>query len=191
MPKNKPTVVKQQSILNQSEVDQQHTLYQSKVDQLGTSILHSIKVSLENATDVYNKTKKQLSMNTELTEKYVEPVLARVSNDCTKYKCEFLLYPSSEFDKNRPNDRIIEAFEYNEIAIVVYFKLINYDVNIDSLRCQRCRDNKPDVESIVAVWTRDSITVFGVNYNISTKFTLEQQDELVEHLTIQLKAFSS
>jgi hypothetical protein len=73
------------------------------------------------------------------------------------------------------------------IILCDFYKVI-YNKKINTNGC--CCGSR-GAQNIYAVWTHDSVTVFGVNYNILTKFTLEQQDELVEHLTIQLKAFSS
>jgi len=194
-------MVKQHSTLNQSKVDQRpinitgtsilnninkmlNELISTpgeKKDQpsedslcvVGTDILNRINIILQASTDKYNNDKKDAMIKTELTTKHINPVLEKLSI-LTDYSEKYI----TTFELNLPNS--VDTF----IKIIFNPKNKKINTNSDSR-------GRRGVQNIYTVWTLNSVTVFGVNYNISTKFTLEQQDELVEHLTIQLKAFSS
>ena len=201
--KNPPLMVKQHSKLNQSKVDQQpinitETSILNNINKMlnelistpgekkdqpsedslcvvGTDILNRINVNLQASTDKYNNDKKDAMIKTEQTTKHINPVLQKLS----------ILTDYSE--------KYITTFELNQLHNSGDKTFIKIIFNPKNKKINTNRDSRGSrgVQNIYAVWTCDSVTVFGVNYNISTKFTLEQQDELVEHLTIQLKAFSS
>lgn len=139
-------------------------------------IINRINENVEKSQKQYDEEQQRATMYKSLTDNYINPVLSRLVFSIQKYKWEFEL-------------RITDG----KPSIVVSFNIIpsGTSSNTSSNTASFGFMIHQQQNSIKIEWTQSSVKVYGINYGKLRSFALSQVDEIVDHLGIQLTAFSS
>jgi hypothetical protein len=135
-------------------------------------IINRINENVEKSQKQYNAEQHHATVYKSLTDNYIKPVLSRLGLSIQKYKWGFEL----KITDNQP-------------SIVVSFNIIPSGTSSNTASFGFMSHQQQN--SIKIVWTQSSAIVYGINYGKLRSFALSQVDEIVDHLGIQLTAFSS